>query len=171
MKTRLTTLFALLGALVISNFPAAAEERSSITTSNAIVVLAADADKAIADALKLARQQGKHVLVQSCANGCTWCKVLKKLLASDEKLAAKIKNDFIYIIVDTSDDPGNSFSKKYADNTNHAVIFLALNADGKRVGLKVGTEVVEGDPEHPDTTFHISPDTVMKFLNDWSPKK
>lgn len=126
-----------------------------------------DGDERIAKALKIARQTGKLVLIQSSAQGCGWCHIMHKVLTTDPKLVAKIESDFVYVLVDTTNDQHRDFYKKYANNTEHTLVLIVMDADGKQLARKIGGECVDGDPEH----YHISPDTVLKFLESVSLKK
>jgi thioredoxin-related protein len=128
-------------------------------------------DKQIDEALKEARQNNKYVLVQSSANGCTWCHVLHKLLTTNPQLVAKINSDFIYVLVDTTDDQSREFYKKYADNTDHTLVLLILDANGNQLARKIGFDIVEPNPAKTNGDYYISPEHTLAFLNKWSPKK
>jgi thioredoxin-related protein len=126
-----------------------------------------DGEARIAEAFKAARQTGKLVLMQSTSEGCTWCHVLHKMLTTDQKIVAKIASDYVYVLVDTTNDQNRDFYKKYADNTDHTLVLIVMNVDGKQLAKKVGDEFVEGDAQH----YHISPDTMLKFLENAALKK
>ena len=127
-----------------------------------------DGDRRIAEALKIARRDGKRVLVQSCDQRCGWCHVCYNLLTTNPQIEAKIKNDFVYVLVDTTNDQNRDFYKKYANGTDHSLVLAVLDADGKELTQSVGFDIVQPDPAHPGD-YHITPEHIMAFLNEWSP--
>jgi thioredoxin-related protein len=126
-----------------------------------------DGDARIAQAIKIARQTGKLVLIQSSAQGCTWCHVMHKVLTTDTNVVAKIESGFVYVLVDTTNDQNRDFYKKYADGTDHTLVLIVMDADGKQLVRKIGGECVDGDEGH----YHVSPDSVLKFLDSALLKK
>jgi thioredoxin-related protein len=129
-----------------------------------------DGDRRIAEALKIAKREGKRVLIQSSAQGCGWCHVCYNLLTTNQEIMAKIDHDFIYVLVDTTNDENREFYKKYASGTDHTLVLVVLNIDGKQLTQSIGFDIVQPDPQHPGD-YHITPEHVMSFLNDWSPKR
>jgi thioredoxin-related protein len=133
--------------------------------------LTSNEDKLISDALKQAKQNDKYVLLQSSANGCTWCHVLQNLLTTNPQLVAKIKSDFIYALVDTTNDQNRDFYKKYAENTDHTLVLVILDANGNQLARKIGFDIVEANPTKTNGDYYINSEHVLAFLNEWSPKK
>jgi thioredoxin-related protein len=129
-----------------------------------------DGEERIAKALKIAKQTGKRVLVQSSAEGCTWCHVLHNLLTSNQEIMTKIDRNFVYVLVDTTNDEKRNFYKKYASGTDHTLVLVVLDTDGKELTQSIGFDIVQPDPQYPGN-YHITPEHIMSFLNDWSPKK
>ena len=129
-----------------------------------------DGDRRIAEALKIAKQEGKRVLIQSSAQGCGWCHVCHNLLTTNQEIMAKIDHDFIYVLVDTTNDENREFYKKYASATDHTLVLVVLDSDGKQLTQSIGFDIVQPDPQHPGD-YHITPEHIMSFLNDWSPKR
>jgi thioredoxin-related protein len=128
-----------------------------------------DDGQPIATALKAAKHEGKHVLVQSSARGCGWCHELQKILTTDPEILAKIKSDYEYVIIDTTDS--RDFYKQYAENTDHTLVMLVLDADGHMLARKIGFDIVEGNPTGGDPKLHISPEHTLEFLKKWGPQK
>jgi thioredoxin-related protein len=128
-----------------------------------------DGERRIADALKIAKQEGKRVLVQSSAQGCGWCHICHDLLMSNPQIQAKIKSDFVYVLVDTTNDGNRDFYKKYANGTDHTLVLAVLESDGKELTQSIGFDIVQPDPDHPGQ-YHITPEHIMDFLNQWSKK-
>ena len=125
----------------------------------------------IAAALKLAKADGKRVLVQSSAQGCGWCHIMHALMTTNAAIQAKIKSDFIYVLVDTTNDGQREFYKKYAQGTDHTLVLAELDADGKELACSIAWDIVQPDPSAPPGNYHITPEHVMELLNQWSPKK
>ncbi len=126
-------------------------------------------EKRIAQALRIAKRDGKRVLIQSSAQGCGWCHVLHNLLTTNQEIMAKIDHDFIYVLVDTTNDQNRDFYKKYANDTDHTLVLVVLDTDGKELTQSIGFDIVQPDPQHPGD-YHITPEHIMDFLNEWSPK-
>jgi hypothetical protein len=129
-----------------------------------------DGEKRITKALREAKQNGKRVLIQSSAQGCTWCHVLHRLLTRNQEIMAKIEHDFIYVLVDTTNDQDRNFYKKYANGTDHTLVLVVLDEDGKELTQSIGFDIVQEDSQHPGN-YHITPERILAFLNDWSPKR
>ena len=83
---------------------------------------------------------------------------------------AKLDHDFVYVLVDTTNDEGREFYKKYAGDTNHTLVLVVLDANGKELTQSIGFDIVQADPQHPGD-YHITPEHIMSFLNEWSPKQ
>jgi protein involved in polysaccharide export with SLBB domain len=128
-----------------------------------------DGGRPIEKAIKAAKRDGQRVLVQSCAQGCSWCLICERLMTTNPEIVAKIKRDFVYVVVDTTDDTNREFYKKYAGGTDHTLVLVVLDADGKELTQSIGFDIVQPDPAHPGG-YHIAPEHIMKFLNKWAAK-
>ncbi len=126
-----------------------------------------DGEERIAKAMQIAKDSGKLVLVQSSSEGCTWCHILHKMLTTNTNLAAKIQGNYVYVLVDTTNDKDRAFYKKYAGGTDHTLVLIAMNPGGKQLARMIGDEFVEGGPDH----YHINPDTMSKFIDKAAKKK
>jgi thioredoxin-related protein len=127
-------------------------------------------EKRIMQALRMARRDGKRVLIQSSAQGCGWCHVLNSLMTTNQEIMAKIDHNYVYVLVDTTNDEKREFYKKYAQNTDHTLVLVVLDSDGKQLTQSIGFDIVQADPQHAGD-FHITPEHIMSFLNDWSQKR
>jgi hypothetical protein len=128
-----------------------------------------EGNRQIATALTIAKRTGKHVLIQSSAQGCGWCHVCHDLLTTNPELVAKIERDFVYVLVDTTNDRNRAFYREYANGTDHTLVLVVLDADGKQLTKSIAFDIVQPDPAHPGG-YHITPEHLMVFLNEWSPK-
>jgi thiol:disulfide interchange protein len=125
-----------------------------------------DGSRLICDALTEAKRDHKRVLVQFGAQGCTWCHVLQKLFESDTNLAAKLKSDFVYVNIDVTRGRNKYVDELYGHVTSKGVpVIIVLDAEGKEI-YSEGYRLVEG--RHPGETYHISPETMLNFLKEWS---
>jgi thioredoxin-related protein len=124
----------------------------------------------IAKAIKAAAAEGKYALVQSSAQGCGWCHILAGLMTTNPEIVAKIKSNFVYVIVDTTNDQNRDFYQKYADGTDHTLVLAVFDGRGKELTRDIGFDIVTPDPAHPGE-YQITPEHVLAFLDKWSPKK
>jgi thioredoxin-related protein len=125
---------------------------------------AADGSKQVADALGLAGKDGKRVLLQFGANWCPWCHKLHSLLETDKEIAARLKSDYVVILIDVNKGRNSEVDSKYGHPTRLGLpVLVVLDADGKQLTTKNSGELEEGD--------HHSPAKVLAFLDKWSPKK
>jgi len=130
-----------------------------------------DGDKLVADALAIAKKDGKRVLMQFGSHGCTWCHVLQKLFETDQSIMAELKSDYVYVLIDITRRRNKGVDSRYGNPTGNGVpVIVILDADGKQLVTK-GGGIVEGDPLHPDETYHISPVTMLSFLKTWAPNR
>lgn len=82
----------------------------------------------------------------------------------------KIDHDYVYVLVDTTNDGHRDFYKKYARGTDHTLVLAVLDGNGKQLTESIGFDIVQADPKHPGN-YHITPEHIMSFLNQWSPKR
>ena len=122
----------------------------------------ADGSKQIAEALALAGKDGKRVLLQFGANWCGWCHKLHSLYQTDKGIAARLKSDYVVVMIDVNKDHNKEVDAKYGHPTQHGLpVIVILDADGKQLTTKDSGELEEGD--------HHSPVKVLAFLEKWSP--
>jgi thioredoxin-related protein len=123
----------------------------------------ADGSKQIAEALALAGKDGKRVLLQFGANWCPWCHKLHSLFKTDKDIAARLKSDYVVVLIDVNKGHNKEVDAKYGHPTLHGLpVIVILDADGKQLTTKDSGELEEGD--------HHSPVKVLAFLEKWSPR-
>jgi thiol:disulfide interchange protein len=123
----------------------------------------ADGPKQIDEALALAAKDGKRVLLQFGANWCPWCHKLHTLFKTDKDIAAKLKKNYVVVLIDVNKNHNAVLDAKYGHPTGHGIpVIVILESDGKQLTTKDSGELEEGD--------HHSPAKVMAFLEKWSPK-
>ena len=123
-----------------------------------------DGSKQIADALSLARKEKKRVLLQFGANWCGWCHKLHGLFKEDKSIAARLKRDYVVVLVDVNQGHNKDLDARYGHPTRFGLpVIVILDATGKRLTTQDTGELEDGD--------HHSPSKVMAFLDQWSPRK
>ena len=124
----------------------------------------ANATQQIAEALAKAGQDNKRVLLQFGANWCDWCQKLHTLFQTDPEVSAKIKTDYVVVMIDVDKDRNADVTKRYGQPTRFGLpAIVLLDADGNQLTTKDTSELEEGD--------HHSPAKVLAFLNEWAAKK
>ena len=123
-----------------------------------------DGSKQIADALARAGKEHKHVLIQFGANWCSWCQKLHKLFETDKNVAGELKSDYVVVLVDVNKGHNRNIDTKYGHPTRFGLpAIVVLDADGKQLTTQDTRKLEEAD--------HHSPQKVVAFLKEWSPKK
>ena len=164
MKTPLgsiSPMTALLAALFC--LPVLGADAPSKTSRPAIYDEKADGAKQIAEALAVAKKEDKRVLLQFGANWCGWCHRLHKLFQTDEKIAAKLKEAYVVVLVDVNKDHNAAINKQYGNPMQHGLpVIVILDADGKALVTQDTGKLEEGD--------HHDPAKVLAFLTRWAGK-
>jgi thiol:disulfide interchange protein len=164
MQTRLRQVWFVFGLLLAFavGFVGAQGGDGSTAAKPPIYDESADGTKQIAEALALAGKDGKRVLLQFGANWCPWCHKLHSLFKADKDIAAKLKSDFVVVLIDVNKGRNAEVDAKYGHPTRFGIpVLVVLDADGKQLTTKDSSELEEGD--------HHSPEKVMAFLKKWSP--
>ena len=124
----------------------------------------ADGAKQIEEALARVKKENKHVLLMFGANWCGWCHRLHKLFDSNAQIAAKLKQDFVLVLIDVNKNHNADLNQRYGNPTQFGLpVLVVLDAAGKALTTQDTGKLEEGD--------HHDPAKVMAFLNQWSPKK
>ena len=167
MKTRLLQISVLLCicsfAFGLSGALSAAAEAPA-SSRKKIYDESLDGNKQIAEALALAKKGNKRVLLQFGANWCGWCHKLHELFATDADIKAKLKSDYVVVLVDVNEDHNSEVDKKYGNPMRFGLpAIVILDAEGKQLTTKDSGELEEGD--------HHDPAKVLAFLKEWGAKK
>ncbi len=152
-------------ALVLATFvglPVIAADAPGHASRPAIYDEQANGARQIAEALTVAKKEGKRVLLQFGANWCGWCHRLHKLFQTDEKIAARLKESYVVVLVDVNKGLNAEVDQKYGHPTQHGLsVIVILDADGKALITQDTGKLEEGD--------HHDPGKVLAFLNLWKP--
>jgi thioredoxin-related protein len=123
---------------------------------------AADAGKELEQAVNIARDQHKHVLIQVGGNWCSWCVKLHSFLESQARLDSILKSDFVLLRINYS-----------PENKNEEV--LAGLGFPQRFGFPVLVVLDEkGNRLHTQDTWYLEldkgydPEKVERFLLSWN---
>src|SRR5690606_29464174 len=126
----------------------------------------AEAAPAIGEALKIAKRENKHVLLDFGASGCGWCARLHELFTTSAEVSACLRQNFIAVLVDVNTRTGPARNAEvvnyYGDPTKHGLpVLLVLDPSG-RVLTTRETGALESGSRH-------DPAKVMAFLRRWAP--
>ncbi len=105
----LAVLIASIAAVQAGDAPPAGKE--------SVYDESADGSRQIADALALAGKDGKRVLLQFGANWCPWCHKLHALFKSDKEIAARLKRDYVVVLIDVNKGHNAVVDAKYGHPT------------------------------------------------------
>ncbi len=124
----------------------------------------ADGVKQIEEALARVRKEHKHVLLMFGANWCGWCHRLHQLFESDAQIAAKLKQDFVVVLIDVNKSHNADVNQRYGNPTRFGLpVLVVLDAEGKALTTQETGKLEEGD--------HHDPAKVLAFLNQWAPSR
>ena len=122
----------------------------------------ADGNKQVADAVFLAGNQHKRVLLQFGANWCSWCRRLHALFDRDDAIRAELKADYVVVLIDVNKKHNSDLVAKYGAEKYGLPFLVVLDSDGKHLVTKHSDDFEEGD--------HHNPEKVLVFLKEWAPK-
>ncbi len=123
----------------------------------------ADAKLELENAVKRAKAEGKHVLVQVGGNWCGWCIRFYKFSLADAQIDSTINASFIMYHLNYSKENKNlPLMAKYGYPQRFGFpVFLVIDGNGERLHTQNSAYFEqEGD---------YGKDKVMDFLEQWSP--
>ncbi|MBI1902257.1 MAG: hypothetical protein HYS13_14240, partial [Planctomycetia bacterium] len=103
----------------------------------------ADAEKRLADAIALARREGKRVLLRESGHGCYPCLLLSRYLDDHKELLAK---DYIVVSIDGRQTNCEGIAKRIWREPRSVPWMAILDADGKPLITSLGPEGNIGFP-------------------------
>jgi thioredoxin-related protein len=119
-----------------------------------------DSSKQIADALALAKKENKRVLLEFGVNWCEWCQKLYKLFKNDKRIATKLKNSYVVVMIDIEQGNNADINRKYGNPIRFgSPAIVILNADGKQLTTKDTGELEQGKGYNPKK--------ILDFLEEW----
>ncbi len=124
----------------------------------------ADARKELDNAIQMAKDQHKHVLIQVGGNWCPWCITLHGVFESEFRVDSVLKSDYVYVLINYSKENKNEpilADLGYPQRFGFPVL-LVLDQDGQRLHTQ-NTAYLEKDKGY-DT------EKLLHFLLDWNEK-
>ena len=124
----------------------------------------ADAKKEIASAIKEAKQNNKHILIQIGGNWCIWCARFHDFVTTDKQLDSTLQAGYVVYHMNYSKENYNAgLLAKYGYPQRFGFpVFLILNDEGKLIHTQSSWYLEDGKKSYDK-------EKVMSFFNDWSP--
>lgn len=122
-----------------------------------------DAKAEIAKAIKKAKAENKHLLLQIGGNWCGWCIAFDKKLKSNDTLRIAVEKNYLVYHVNFSKENKNLevlASLGYPQRFGFPV-FVVIDGEGKRIHTQNSVYLEEGKGH--------STKKILTFLNNWSP--
>ncbi len=122
-----------------------------------------NAEAKIAEAVKRAKAEGKHVFVQIGGNWCIWCARFHQLATTNASIDSVVKANYVvYHLNYSKENKNEKLLKKYGFPQRFGFpVFLILDGEGKLLHTQ-NTVYLEEDKGY-------SVKNVIGFLKDWAP--
>lgn len=156
MKTH-RFVFIMLFAIFAVNIMA---QQSTVSIYNP----AANAKTDIQAAVKKARAENKHVLIQIGGNWCSWCVRMHKLFHENKQIDSTLKANYVFILVNYSKENKNLAVLKELEFPQRFgfPVLVVLNKEGRRIHTQATDLLEEGKGYNNQK--------ILTFLNKWSVK-
>lgn len=120
----------------------------------------------IQEAVKLAKQTNKNVMIQAGGNWCIWCLRFNDYVQKTPELKKIVDDNYVYYHLNWS--PENKNEKIFASYGNPGdkfgyPVFVVLDENGKQIHTQDSAVLEEGSG--------YSLEKVKSFFNEWKPKK
>lgn len=121
-----------------------------------------DAQEQVEQALRQAREENKHVLIQVGGNWCSWCLKLHHFIDTTPRLDSLVKADYVLIRINYSKENKNpemmaqlGFPQRFG-----FPVLIVLDQDGKRIHTQ-NTGYLEEDESYSEKK-------ISEFLRNWN---
>jgi thioredoxin-related protein len=143
--------------------PTAADAKPAKPKRAPIYIEEPNGKELIAAALKKAKRDHKHVLVEWGGNWCGWCYKLHDVFHKNEDVQPIVFEEFELVLIDCG--PNDELMKEYGgkDRQYSYPHLTILDEEGKVLTNQETGSLEEGD--------HHVPKLVSDFLNKWTPAK
>lgn len=123
-----------------------------------------DAMEQIESALEEARGTDRLVVCQVGGNWCPWCLRFAKLITEDEEISQLIKENFVYIHVNTSKENKNVDALKRLENPGRFgyPALVVLDREGRVIHIQNSAYLEEGKGYNRKK--------VLEFFQNWTIK-
>ena len=132
------------------------ESHTKINMSEKIFDPTRDAAKDIAEAIKLATKQNKHILLDVGGNWCSWCHKLDDLFKSDMQVGKLLKKYVVVKVNFSQENENKALLANYPKISGYPHLFV-LDKSGKLVHSQDTGLLETGD--------HHDPAKVIEFLS------
>ncbi len=122
----------------------------------------ADAKADISMAVKKAKAEGKHVLIQAGGNWCGWCILFDKKVQADPVLKKALDDNYVTYHLNWSQENKNDevFKKLGHPDRFGFPVFIVLDGEGKRLHTQNSVYLEEGKGHNAKR--------ILGFFKDWS---
>ena len=126
---------------------------------------AADAEKDITAAVKKAKSENKHVLIQAGGNWCKWCIEFARFAKADANIDSVMNASYVWYHLNWSkENTNNKLLAKYDYPQRFGFpTFIVLNAKGERIHTQNSAYLEDGKNSYNNLK-------VQEFLEMWSPR-
>lgn len=123
-----------------------------------------NAEIGIKEAVKEAKENGKHVFIQIGGNWCIWCARFNDFTATDKSIDSLVNiNYVVYHLNYSKENKNEALLAKYGFPQRFGFpVFLILDGKGNLLHTQ-NSSYLEKDKEY-------SRENVIGFFTDWSPK-
>lgn len=165
MKSRVSTCLLLLFAIVATSWTNTAWSADASGKSRpAIYDESVDGSSQIADALGIAANDDKHVLLQFGANWCPWCHLLHDLFEKDPAISAELASDYVVVLIDVNQGHNKEVNEQYGNPVSQGLpVLVVLDSEGGQLTTQNTGDLEMGNAHDPAK--------VLAFLQEWAPKK
>ncbi len=122
-----------------------------------------DAMQQIDNAIKLAKKENKHVLLQIGGNWCGWCMMLHKFYNAEPQIDSLLNKDYVVEYINFSKENKNLDALKRLEFPQRFgfPVLVVLDGSGKRLHTQNSVYLEQGKGYNKEKLFD--------FLNDWKP--
>jgi thioredoxin-related protein len=126
---------------------------------------AENADQKIAEAVKQAKKENKHVFVQIGGNWCIWCARFNDFVTTDKTIDSLMKSDFVVYHMNYSPENKNlkTLAKYGYPQRFGYPVFLIIDGSGKLLHTQNSGYLEDGKKSY-------NREAVIGFFKDWRPK-
>lgn len=123
----------------------------------------ADAQKELAAAVKKAKLENKHVLVQVGGNWCGWCKRMEALFESESEMKQLIDKNYVRVHLNYSPENKNAESLAQLDYPHRFgfPVLVVLDESGERIHTQ-NSALLESGKGYDNKK-------IINFLKGWTP--
>ena len=123
-----------------------------------------NAEQGIADAVKKAKAEGKHVFVQIGGNWCIWCARFHEFVTNDKQIDSLVNANYVVYHLNYSKENYNAkLLAKYGYPQRFGFpVFLVLDGNGNLLQTQNSWYLEDGKKSYDH-------DKAVEFFTDWSP--